>query len=141
MVQFSVTAKKVKELAERMRRLDLKEGDFVEKFVRSSGRGGQNVNKTATCVYLKHEPTGIEVKCSSGRSQAYNRFMARRILSDKIEEIIKGKESEKRQRIEKIRRQKRKRSKRAKEKMLDDKKKKAAKKFLRKPLKQENNDQ
>ena len=96
--------------------------DVIEKFIRSGGKGGQNVNKTATCVYLKHIPTGIEVKMSRERSQALNRFLAWRLLADKIEDKERGIESKIRQRIEKIRRQKRKRSKRAKEKMLRDKK-------------------
>ena len=114
-----------------MEELGVLESDIVEKFIRSSGSGGQNVNKVATCVYLKHIPTEIEVKCQEERSQALNRFHARRILVEKIEEKIRGKESEERQRIEKIRRQKRKRSKRAKMKMLDDKKKHSQKKESR----------
>jgi protein subunit release factor B len=118
-------------LAERMERLGIREEDIVEKFVRSGGRGGQNVNKVATCVYLKHVPTGTEVKCQRERSQALNRFLARRILADKIEAAILGKKSEQEQRIAKIRRQKRKRSKRAKEKMLAEKRRVAEKKKAR----------
>ncbi|OQX53614.1 MAG: peptide chain release factor-like protein, partial [Candidatus Aminicenantes bacterium 4484_214] len=110
---FSVKAKKQEELRHRMEKLGIKENDLVEKFIRSSGHGGQNLNKVATCVYLKHLPTGLEVKCQQERSQALNRFLARRILCQKVEALIKGKESEKQQRIAKIRRQKRKRSKRA----------------------------
>ncbi|MDD5428971.1 MAG: peptide chain release factor-like protein, partial [Candidatus Omnitrophica bacterium] len=96
--------------------------------------GGQKVNKTSACVYLKHIPTGIEVKCQQERSQALNRFFARRILADKIERLILGKESEEEKRIEKIRRQKRRRSRRAKEKMLRDKKLHSEKKALRRPI-------
>ncbi|HEY3275556.1 MAG TPA: peptide chain release factor-like protein [Syntrophorhabdaceae bacterium] len=102
-----------------MNRLGIKESDVVEQFIRSGGPGGQNVNKVATCVYLKHLPTGIEVKCQQERSQALNRFLARRILVQKIEDIALGRESEERRRVEKIKRQKRKRSKRAKEKVLE----------------------
>lgn len=123
-----VGADKEKALAERMERLGIRESDLVEKFIRSGGHGGQNVNKVATCVYLKHLPTGVEVKCQQERSQALNRFFARRILTDKIEAMVLGRQSEEQQRIAKIRRQKRKRSKRAKEKMLADKRRVSEKK-------------
>ena len=115
----------------RMKTLGVFEKDVIEKFIRSSGKGGQHVNKTSTCVYLKHIPTGIEVKVSRERSQSLNRFIAWRLLTDKIEELIKGKESKKQQEIEKLKRQKRKRSKRAKEKMLKNKRFQAEKKGLR----------
>ena len=128
---FGVSKEKEKKLLENMERLGIFEKDLEEKFVRSSGKGGQHVNKVATCVYLKHIPTGTEVKCQQERSQALNRFLARRILADKIESEIEGKRSEKQQRIAKIRRQKRKRSQRAKEKMLEDKKKQSEKKKSR----------
>lgn len=128
MVSYAVSKDKEDALRQRMESLGIFEKDLVEKFVRSSGRGGQKVNKTSTCVYLKHLPTKIEVKCQRERSQALNRFLARRILADKIEQMIRGKESEERQRIEKIRRQKRKRSKRAKLKMLEEKRKHSQKK-------------
>jgi protein subunit release factor B len=118
MATFGVSPEKEQALADRMARLGIREEDLVEKFIRSGGHGGQNVNKVATCVYLKHLPTGTEVKCQQERSQALNRYLARRILTDKIEAAVLGKESEEQQRIAKIRRQKRKRSKRAKEKML-----------------------
>ncbi len=120
-VTFGVSPDKEEALKQRMEKLGLRESDIVEKFVRSQGKGGQNVNKLSTCVYLKHLPTGLEVKCQQERSQALNRFIARRILADKLERIILGKKSEEEQRIAKIRRQKRKRSKRAKEKMLEAK--------------------
>ncbi len=120
---FPVRSDKEAALRERMETLGIREADLIEKFVRSQGKGGQNVNKVETCVYLKHVPTGIEVKCQQKRSQALNRFLARRILVDKIEKKLRGAESEIEQRIEKIRRQKRKRSKRSRMKMLDDKKK------------------
>jgi len=131
MGMFPVSPLKEKSLQERMKTFNIHEEDIRESFVRSQGRGGQNVDKTSTCVYLKHLPTGIEVKCQQERSQALNRYHARVILVKKIERLIKGKESEERQRIEKIRRQKRKRSKRAKEKMLLNKKQVSKKKQLR----------
>jgi len=121
-------------LKAKMGSLGIKESDLIEKFILASKKGGQKVNKTSACVYLKHIPTGIEVKCQKERSQALNRFLARRILANKIESLIMGKKSEERKRIEKIRRQKRKRSKRAKEKMLEYKKMHSEKKELRKPL-------
>ncbi len=125
---FGVSDEKETALAARMARLGIAEADLEEQFVRSGGRGGQNVNKVATCVYLKHLPSGTEVKCQRERSQLMNRFWARRILCDKIEQRVLGAASEARQRAEKIRRQKRKRSKRAKEKMLDDKRHQSEKK-------------
>ena len=128
---FPVSRKKEDDLNARMARFGVREGDIEESFIRSSGPGGQNVNKVSTGVYLKHSPTGIEVKCFGGRSQAFNRFQSRRLLVSKIETMILGRESEERKRIEKIRRQKRKRSKRAKEKMLEGKKRQAEKKDLR----------
>ena len=128
MVTFGVSANKEDALREKMERLGIFEKDLVEKFIRSSGHGGQNVNKTSTCVYLKHVPTEIEVKCQIERYQGLNRYLARKILADKVESLIRGKESEEQQRIEKIRRQKRKRSKKAKLKILEEKRKQSQKK-------------
>lgn len=125
---FPVSPEKEKTLRERLNKLGIYEKDLEESFVRSGGRGGQNVNKVATCVHLKHIPTDIEVKCQKARTQGLNRYYARVLLFEKIERLIKGKESEEEQRIAKIRRQKRKRSKRAKEKMLAEKKLQSAKK-------------
>ena len=126
---------KEQEFTERMRRLGVREQDFRESFVRASGPGGQKVNKTSSCVFLRHLPTGLSVKCQRERSRALNRFLARRRLLDKIERLQQGKISEEEQRWAKIRRQKRKRSKRAKEKMLSLKRQQAEKKKLRSPVK------
>ncbi|HOE32210.1 MAG TPA: peptide chain release factor-like protein [Smithella sp.] len=118
-------------LQDRMKSLGVAETDLEETFIRSSGPGGQKVNKSSSCVYLRHLPTGLSVKCQKERSQSLNRFLARRLLLDKIEIQQKGLMAEARQTIEKIRRQKRKRSKRAKEKILTDKHQQAEKKILR----------
>jgi len=120
-----VSPVKEQALRERMEKLGIFENDLDEKFIRSGGHGGQNVNKVATCVQLKHIPTGFDVKCQQERSQALNRYLARRILADKVERAVLGRKSEEERRIAKIRRQKRKRSKRAQEKILADKRKHA----------------
>lgn len=118
---FAVNPNKIQSLQQKMNQLNIRETDIQEQFIHSSGPGGQNVNKVATGVYLKHLPTGIEVKCQKERSQNLNRFIARRMLVEKFETLVLGRASQKQQEIEKIRRQKRKRSKRAKEKMLQAK--------------------
>ncbi len=131
-MRFKVSGYKEGALKAKMASLGIKEADLDEKFIRSSKAGGQKVNKTSSCVYIKHRPTGIEVKCQQERSQALNRFFARRILTDKIESLLLGRKAEQQKKIEKIRRQKRKRSRRAKEKMLRCKKMRSEKKKLRK---------
>ncbi len=113
---FNVSPKKEKALLDRMRELNIIEDDLDEEFIRSSGPGGQKVNKTSSCVCLRHIPTDITVKYQRERSQALNRFFARRTLLDQIELKQKGYIKEDKKRTEKIRSQKRKRRKRAKEK-------------------------
>lgn len=129
-----VSDAKLKSLEARMGRAGLKETDIREHFVRSGGAGGQNVNKTSTCVVLKHLPTGIEVKCQINRSQAVNRFLARRILLEKLEKRFFGARSEAQKKAWKIRKQKQKRSKRAKEKVLEAKHLQSEKKALRRKV-------
>lgn len=113
---------KWEELKARMTKLKIKEDDLLEKFVLGSGKGGQKVNKTSSCVYLKHIPTKLEIKCQKTRSRDLNRLYARRELCERIEEEIFQEKSIRKQKIEKIRRQKKKRSKRAQEKVLTNKK-------------------
>jgi len=108
-------------LEERLARLGVRAEDLEESFVHSGGKGGQNVNKVATCVVLVHRPTGLAVKCQRERTQGANRLIARQLLADKIEERKLGAASKRQQEAEKVRRQKRRRSRRAKARMLDDK--------------------
>lgn len=119
-------------LEKRMEKLGIFESDLKEKFILGSGKGGQKLQKTSSCVYLKHEKSGIEIKCQRTRSRELNRLYARRELCEKLEEILLKEKSEKRKKIEKIRRQKRKRSKRAQEKVLKEKKEHSKVKNLRK---------
>ncbi len=121
-----------KELEARMLRLKIQEGDLIEKFILGSGSGGQKINKTSSCVYLKHIPTGIEVKCQRDRSRSLNRLFARRELCEKLEEQLFKEKSKKQQEISKIRRQKKRRSRRQKEKLVEGKRQLSTKKGLRK---------
>ena len=133
-----VSKEKLQELQERMERLGIKSEDLREKFILASGRGGQKLHKTASCVYLKHLPTGIEIKCQKDRSRAMNRFLARRKLCERIEANILKIKTEKQKLIEKLRRQKKRRSRKQKEKMLEEKRRQSEKKALRRPPREEN---
>jgi peptide chain release factor len=134
MSTFPVSPEKETQLMRRMTALGVRETDIEESFVRSGGHGGQNVNKTSTCVMLLHRPTGLQVKCQATRQQGLNRFLARRLLLDKIEARKTGFVAAQRAEIEKIRRQKRKRSRRAKARMLADKSHHAEKKAARRAV-------
>jgi protein subunit release factor B len=137
MTLFPVSPEKEKQLLDRMKALGVREQDIEEHFVRSSGAGGQKVNKTSSCVVLHHRPSGIRIKCQRERSQALNRFLARRILVEKIDAQIKGHHAVEEQRIAKIQRQKRRRSRRAKLRMLAEKRRQAQKKSCRAPVEAE----
>ncbi|VGO14198.1 Peptide chain release factor 1 [Pontiella desulfatans] len=126
-----ITAEKWEKLLAWMEKLGIAESDLEEHFIRGSGKGGQKINKTSSCVQLHHAPTGTEIRCHKTRSQADNRYWARRDLCEKIEEELLGEQSKKQQAFEKIRRQKRRRSRRAKARMLDDKSKQGQKKRMR----------
>jgi protein subunit release factor B len=123
-----------------MAALDVREEDIEEQFVRSSGAGGQNVNKVSSCVLLHHRPSGIRVRCQKERSQGLNRFLARRILLEKIESLRRGAAVEAQQRIAKIRRQKRRRSRRSKLRLLEEKRRRGETKALRSAVRSDADD-
>lgn len=117
MSRFGVSPEKEEALFIKMDELGVKESDLDEKFIRSRGPGGQNVNKVSTCVQIKHIPTGITVKIQKDRSQGINRFLARRSLMDKIQEELTGKPSKNSLKIQKIQKQKKRRKRRTKVKL------------------------
>ncbi len=134
---MSISKNTREQLEERMKNLGIAEDDLIEKFILGSGKGGQKINKTSSCVYVKHLPSGIEIKCQKDRSREMNRFYARRELCDQIEEKNCQEKSKKQQEIAKIRRQKKRRSRKAQEKMLAKKKQRSDIKDLRKKPKSE----
>lgn len=127
-----VSTEKLEALTRRMESLGFSESDLLEKFVRGSGAGGQKINKTSNCVFLKHLPSGVAIKCQMDRSRELNRYLARRELCEALEQIRDGKASAKSQAIEKMRRQKRRRSRRSKLRSIADKRQLSQKKSLRK---------
>jgi len=132
-MQNPVSTEKLTDLEQRMLALGITADTLTEKFVRGSGSGGQKINKTSSCVFLKHLPSGLTIKCQAERSREMNRFLARRELCEELEAIRDGKESERVQEMEKIRRQKRRRSRRSKQRSVVDKRILSSKKSLRRP--------
>jgi len=120
MSKFGVSVEKEEALLQKMKELGVLEADIDEKFIRSGGPGGQNVNKVATCVQLKHIPSSIIVKVQTDRSQGVNRFLARRSLVSKIEEKLFGKPPQEKLKITKIQKQKKRRKRRTKLKLESD---------------------
>ncbi len=104
-----------------MKQLGIDDKDIIEKFIIGSGKGGQKLHKTASMVYLKHAPSGIEIKCQYSRSREDNRYYARQRLCEKLHRTISDEKTKEQQRVEKIKRQKKRRSRRTKQKMLDEK--------------------
>ena len=130
----AISEGKLKQLQERLALLSVRESDIEEQFVRGCGKGGQKINKTSSCVILHHGPSGIIIKCQQERSQAMNRYFARRELCDRLEEKNKLIKSEREKQREKIRRQKRRRSRRQQARMLADKSSQGDKKMARRAV-------
>lgn len=131
---MSISKEKKELLEKRMEELHISEDDLIEKFILGSGSGGQKVNKTSSCVYLKHLPTGIELKCQKARLREMNRFFARKELCEKIAHQIYQEKTKKQKEREKLRQQKKRRSRRLKQKILKDKKEHSQVKALRKKV-------
>ena len=117
MKSFGVSKEKQKALVQEMKRLNIKEEDIEETFTRSSGPGGQNVNKVATCVRLRHRPSGITVKVMRERSQALNRFLARRNLAEKVATLLYGEDSAGSKKAQKVIKQKKRRKRKTAKKL------------------------
>lgn len=126
-----ITAEKQDALRLRMENLGIVEDDLVEKFVLGTGSGGQKINKTHSCVFLRHEPSGIQVKCQEGRSRAANRYQARVLLCDRFEYGAEEEERKEREAVAKQRRRSRRRSAAAKARMLEGKRRRAGIKRMR----------
>jgi len=119
MIDFGVTEQKAGILAKRMEALGLREQDLKESFIRSTGPGGQHVNKASTCVVLTHVPTAVTVKVQDSRSQVLNRYHARKRLCEVLEARLLGKESPQAQRVARLRKQKDRRRRRSRAKSGD----------------------
>lgn len=127
-----INKEKWDKLVEKMTNLHIHEADLIEKFIIGSGKGGQKLHKTASTVYLKHLPTGMEIKCQESRSREDNRYFARERLFEKLHAILSDEKSKEQQKIEKMKRQKKRRSRKSRLKMLDEKSRHGQLKTLRK---------
>jgi peptide chain release factor len=127
-----INTDKWEKLTEKIEKLHIYEADLIEKFILGSGKGGQKLHKTASTVYLKHLPSGLEIKCQESRSREDNRYFARERLCEKLQALLNDEKTKAQQRIEKIKRQKKRRSRRSKQKMLDEKSKLGQLKIMRK---------
>jgi protein subunit release factor B len=126
-----LTSDKLAAMEQRLTALGIAEADLLEKFVRGSGAGGQKINKTSNCVFLKHLPTGVCIKCQMDRSREMNRFLARRELCEQLEAIREGKAVARTHAIEKMRRTNRPRSRNSKNRSVADKRNLSQKKSMR----------
>ncbi|HAS81126.1 MAG TPA: peptide chain release factor-like protein [Verrucomicrobia bacterium] len=136
MAEVFVSSEKREQLKVLMASVNVREEDLTERFILGAGSGGQKINKTSSCVYLRHAPSGIEIKCQSSRSRDLNRYYARKLLCERLDEQLRGAQSKRQQEAERIRRQKRRRSRRQQAKVLDDKHKHAECKQRRGAVKQ-----
>ncbi|MFN0065177.1 MAG: peptide chain release factor family protein [Chlamydiales bacterium] len=127
-----ISVEKLNALSVRLKRLLIRDEDLTVKFILGSGKGGQKINKTASTVYIKHEPTGIEVKCGKSRSRELNRYYAFQLLCEKLEKKLLGEKTKREQEAAKIKRQKKRRSQKAQQKVLEGKKQLSEKKQFRK---------
>ncbi|HBG62450.1 MAG: hypothetical protein A2Y03_07620 [Omnitrophica WOR_2 bacterium GWF2_38_59] len=131
---ISTIEEREKDLSKKMSRLKIYKKDIKETFIKSSGPGGQNVNKVATCVELVHVPTGIRVKCQIARTQNSNREKAKKLLVEKIEKKMHDQKQQLVNEKERLKRQNRKRLKAKQEEILQDKHRQSEKKETRKRI-------
>lgn len=123
---MTIRKEKWEELRSRMEKCGIREEDLIEKFILGSGSGGQKINKTASCVYLCHSPTGLEVKCQEERSREINRFLARRRLCERFEELILKERSQRARQAAKLRKQKQRRSRKSQAKLVEEKRRRSS---------------